>query len=94
MSHDNIGQQGQAAFVDMLREHNYFLESIVLPYQSEMFLSTLDFFLKMNATQIRRLLLNDNANAEQIIDKILVHSSNLDYVFHLLLGNPNLISLA
>ena len=92
MSHVNIGWNEQQKFFEML-QYNYFLESIVLQQSlhDTMFLRTLDFFLKMNTTQIRRLMLNINANAEQILDKILVHSINLNYVYHLLRGNPDFI---
>lgn len=93
MSHVNIGLHGQEYFCDML-QHNFFLESIVLQqsFHDTKFLKTLDFFLKMNMTQIRRLMLNVNATTEQIFDKILVHASNLGYVYHLLRGNPGFIS--
>lgn len=88
MSHENITKRGRDALVEMLR-YNVFLESIVLrTFQEADFLQTVNFFLKMNTTQIRRLLLNVNVNQEQIFDKLVIHSKNLDYLFHLLQRNP------
>ena len=91
LSHDNITKAGQQAIVGML-ERNCFLESIILRcFDSHTFLATIDFYLTMNATQIRRLMINENASKEQIFDKLVVHTNRLDYLFHLLRGNPSFV---
>ena len=94
MSHENISIKSQLALLDMLQHHNYYLETLLLRSlfgsDKEIFKRT-DFFLKLNTTCLRRLLLNINASREQIFDKLVVHSNNLDYLFHLLKANPTFV---
>ncbi|CAB9526774.1 expressed unknown protein [Seminavis robusta] len=95
LSHDNIlsNKNHRQAILEML-QHNVFLESMFLRgncHQHWEFLQTMDFYLQMNTTYIRRLLLHVNVNKEQILDKLNTHSSNLDYLFHILRGNPGFI---
>ena len=81
----------QEAILDMLRR-NCYLTSL---YSTDMSNSgtlevfgLVDFYLQMNATCIRRLLLDINVNREQILDKLFVHADRLDYLYHILRGNP------
>lgn len=99
MSQENVLSvpEREEAFLDML-QHNYYLESIALSrsnnnHAQSSFFQKIDFYLTMNSTQIRRLLLNVNVGREQILDKVVTHSNSLDYVYHLLGGNPHFMAL-
>ena len=94
LSYKNITPKGQEVLIDMLR-HNHYLESMVFPRSLENstdFLPTVDFYLQMNTTHIRRLLLNVNVDRDQIFDKLVVHADKVDYLFHLLRGNPSFLT--
>lgn len=94
LRHSNITASGQKALVDMLQD-NHYLESIFLRTSRSdgdiAFRHRLSFFLQMNVTRIRRLLLNVNVDREQIFDKLVVHADKADYLFHLLRGNPSFL---
>ena len=97
MSHDTSSVRAQKAFVAMLQHHNFTLEALVLRSLgrwNEEFLKTIIFYLRLNATQIRELLLNVNVTQMQFLDKLVLHTDTLDYVFHLLRGNPSFMSHA
>lgn len=92
LRYDNITPRGCDALIDVLR-HNYYLETMVFraSLQDAVFLHMVDFYLTMNTTRIRRLLLNVNVDWGQIFDKLVVHVENVNYLFHLLRGNPSFL---
>lgn len=91
MTHGNISRRSQEALVSMLKQ-NLFLEHMrIESCDNEELLATIEFYLKLNSTCLRRLMLNINASREQIFDKLVVHSKNLNYTFHVLRGNPSFL---
>jgi hypothetical protein len=88
LSHENISIETEEDFIGMLHQ-NYFLETLQLPsFSREDIMEKIQFYLRLNATCLRRLMLNINASREQIFDKLVVHSENVNYLFHILRGNP------
>ena len=92
LRYDNITSRGCDALIDMLR-HNVYLETMIFrgSVQDAAFLRMVDFYLLMNTARIRRLLLNVNVDRGQIFDKLVFHVENVDYLFHLLRGNPSFL---
>lgn len=88
LSHKNINMEGQISLVDMLTHNRLVIELNILPFVNEGLLNRTNFFLKLNSTCLRRLLLDVNASRKQICDKLVVHSDNLNYLYHILHGNP------
>ena len=99
LGYNSITSRGYNALIDMLRE-NCYLESMLLSRgflvnapDSDAFLRVVNFYLNLNTACIRRLLLDVNVDRDQIFDKLVVHAENVDYLFHILRGNPSFLSI-
>jgi hypothetical protein len=84
--------RAQEAFTDMLRNHNFCLQTLTMGGWTGECLETIQFFLTMNSTQIRGLLLDVNATQRDILDALARQVDNLNHVFHLLRSNPSFMS--
>jgi hypothetical protein len=88
LSHD-IGEKGNAALSELLK-NNFVMETLYMrSFGDPAMMAKTDYFLKLNATSLRGLQLDVNMNRAKLVEKLEKHGDDLNHLFFILRGNPN-----
>ncbi|CAB9526776.1 expressed unknown protein [Seminavis robusta] len=88
LSHD-IGDKGNSALTDLLKQ-NYVMETLYMrSFGDPTMMAKTDYFLKLNATSLRGLQLDINMNRAKLVEKLEKHNEELNHLYFILRGNPN-----
>ena len=91
LSHD-IGEKGNAALTDLLK-HNFVMETLYMrSFGDPTMMAQTDYYLKLNATSLRGLQLDINMDRPKLVEKLEKHKDDINHVYFILRGNPNLFS--
>lgn len=91
LSHD-IGEKGNAALTNLLK-HNFVMETLYMrSFGDPAMMAQTDYYLKLNATSLRGLQLDINMDRAKLVEKVEKHTDDINHVYFLLRGNPNVFS--
>lgn len=91
LSHD-IGERGNAALTSLLK-HNFVMETLYMrSFGDPTMMAKTDYFLKLNATSLRGLQLDVNMNRAKLVESLEKHSDDMNHLYYLLRGNPNVFN--
>lgn len=91
LSHD-IGEKGNVALSDLLK-HNYVMETLYMrSFGDPAMMAQTDYYLKLNATSLRGLQLDINMDRAKLVEKVEKHADDINHVYFLLRGNPNVFN--
>jgi len=88
LSHD-IGAKGNDALTELLK-HNFVMETLYMrSFGDPTMMARTDYFLKLNATNLRGLQLDINMDRPKLVEKLEKHTDELNHLYFLLRGNPS-----
>ena len=88
LSHD-IGEKGNAALTELLKK-NFVMETLYMrSFGDPTMMAQTDYYLKLNATNLRGLQLDINMNRPKLVENLVKHSDDINHVYFLLRGNAN-----
>lgn len=91
LSHD-IGEKGNAALTDLLK-HNFVMETLYMrSFGDPAMMAQTDYYLKLNATSLRGLQLDINIDRAKLVEKVEKHQEDINHIYFILRGNPNVFS--
>jgi len=88
LSHD-IGEKGNSALTNLLK-HNFVMETLYMrSFGDPTMMAQTDYYLKLNATSLRGLQLDINMDRPKLVEKLEKHTDDINHLYFLMRGNPN-----